>query len=554
MIGRNWVGLIGAVLLTAFCPANAQERPRGGAPGELVPPPVPPVQYLLLPERAAIAPVVDCARLRERDFAGVKEGPARVLSATLEPAHDGRAEFCLVKGYVAPTIQFELRLPTHGYTGRYLQGGCGGNCGRIPTSVMPQCDNRTAFSGAFALGFEDSGHVGGDGVWSLGGEQVRIDFAYRAAHAFSAAAKAIVGAYYGRPPAYSYFEGCSDGGREALAEAQRYPKDFDGIVAGAAPNLISEAMERFLWEGRWGTDAAGKPVFDQPALVALHAAVMQNCDGLDGLKDGQIDDPRQCRFDPATIRCGAPVVRAGACLTAEQADVARRFYQGPVDAAGRHLYPGGEPYGSELSWGGGISLARAGGAMLEENVRTMIFQRQLPESVTLKTWKWDAATLNELHRRGALYDTDNPDLRPFRAAGGKMVLWYGLADSAAGADSLPDYYQRVRDKMGGLEAARGFVRMFPLPGVYHCGAGYLPYQADMLGTIVNWVERGSAPDKVVASAFLPGGGVRTRPIFAYPTRAAYSGRGSIDDAANFVGRAPAREPDDHYRWLGAPSR
>lgn len=539
-------GLVAAQLI------HAQEmaRPRTqvqGTPGATAP-----VVYTSLPERATIAPKISCAALGRGDFADVKEGPARVLSSATEPAAGQRAEFCLVKGYVAPNIHFELRLPTRGYTGRYLQGGCGGNCGRIPSEVTPQCDNEQAVSGAFAVGFEDSGHLGGDGVWALGGEQVQKDFAYRAAHAFSAAAKAIIAAYYGAPPAFSYFEGCSDGGREALSEAQRYPTDFNGIVAGAAPNIISEAMQRFLWEARWGLDPTGKPIIDANAAAVLHSAVMNACDDIDGLRDGQIDDPRQCHFDPARISCRAAPTHA--CLTPVQVEVARRFYQGPVDEQGRHLYPGGEPYGNELSWGERGGLAGAGQEMFDENVRTMIFQRQLPHDLTLAKWRWDGETLHELARRGAIYDVDNPDLRPFRNAGGKMIIWYGLADPAAGVDSLPDYYQRVRDAVGGTAAARQFVRMFPIPGVYHCRGGYIPYQANMLGTIVTWVEQGMAPDKVIVAARLQDGGTRTRPVYAYPVRAVYSGRGSIDDAANFVGRAPARDPDDHYDWLGAPGR
>ncbi|MEO6151708.1 MAG: tannase/feruloyl esterase family alpha/beta hydrolase, partial [Croceibacterium sp.] len=339
--------------------------------------------------------------------------------------------------------------------------------------------------------------------------------------------------------------------REAFTEAQRYPDDFDGLVAGAAASLITEAMERFLWEARWGIDAAGKPVFDPRGAGILHAAVMESCDAVDGLRDGQIDDPRRCRFAPASIRCSASRVAAEGCLSPVQVDVAEKFYQGPVDASGRHLYPGGEAFGSELTWSERGSLAGAGRSMFEDNVRTMIFQRQLPEELTLETWQWDAATLRELSRRGAIYDANNPDLRPLRASGGKMMIWYGAADPAAGVDAMPDYYQRVRDAVGGSAAARAFVRMYPIPGVYHCGNGYIPYQLNLLSAIVDWVERGQAPAQLNTAALLPDGRVRTRPVFAYPVRAVYNGTGSIDDAANFHGEAPAHEPADRYRWLGA---
>jgi feruloyl esterase len=542
----------GLVVLFVIAELFAAFAARSGAAVQ-TPPPGPParaVDYVPLPARAVIAPTIDCAALAGRSFAEVKQGPARVVSAQLEPAANGRAEFCLVKGYVAPTIQFELGLPTKTYTGRYLQGGCGGNCGFIMRGFAPACDTPAALAGAFALGFEDSGHVGGDGVWALGGRQARVDFAYRAAHAFSQAAKAIIQAYYGQPPAFAYFQGCSDGGREAFAEAQRYPADFNGIVAGSAALLFTEAAERVIWEAKWGHDDQGRPIFDQVSLEALHAAVMSACDGLDGLRDGQIDDPRACRFDPAVLLC-APANANARCLTPPQVQAARRFYQGPVDRAGRHLYPGGEPYGAELTWAGRGALGEAAPQTIRENVRDMTFLGALPEGVDVQTWRFDAPTLRELRRRGHIYDADNPDLRPLKAAGGKLIIWYGAADPAAGSVALPDYYQRVQDRVGGLNVARGFVRMFPVPGVYHCGSGYLPYQEDFLGAMVAWVETGAAPDLMMASAQLPDGELRRRPVFAYPVRARYAGKGDIDDPASFVGRAPATPPNDHYPWLGA---
>ncbi len=520
-LGRGTALGLGIALIAVFALgggrwAQAQER---GVPSEaasFLAPSIPPVVYVPLPKRAVVDPIIDCTALAGSSFAQVKDAPARILTAKVEAATPVRAEFCLVTGYVAPTIMFELRMPTKTYTGRYLQTGCGGNCGMIAGFVSPACDNKVAYSGAFAVGAENAGHQGSpmDGVWALGGEQVRIDFAYRASHAFSLAAKAILQAYYGQSPAYSYFQGCSDGGREALTEVQRYPNDFNGVLGGAAALMITEAMERFIWEARWGRDAQGKPVFDMAALETLHAAVIASCDAADGLKDGQIDDPRTCRFDPQQIAC-APNAKAGTCLTQEQIDVAKRFYQGPVDEAGRHLYPGGEAYGAELNWAGGRGgLTDAGTGMLAENVRNMIFLGELPADVTVQTWKFDEATFRELTRRGAIYDANNPDLRPFHSAGGKLILWSGAADPAAGANALPDYYQRVENMVGGLRAARSFARLFVIPGVYHCGRGYIPYDQDFLGAMVGWVEKGAAPDKVIATANLADGHIRRRPVFA----------------------------------------
>lgn len=513
----------------------------------------PRVDMLPLPERGIIGPATDCAALAGRNFSDVAEGPARVQSAAVEGASEERAEFCVVKGYVAPSIQFELRLPTKTWSGRYLQGGCGGNCGMIMNVVMPRCDTRAAYAGAFAVGFENSGHVGMDGVWALGGQGVREDFAYRAAHAFAAAAKAIISAYYARPPEFSYFLGCSDGGREAMAETQRYPRDFNGVIAGSPAFAIAEAMERFIWEARWGRDVQGGLVFDLASATLLHDAVLGACDSLDGVSDGQIDDPRLCHFDPDTLRCSEQRGPPG-CLTAVQVEAARKFYQGPVDENGRHLFYGGEPYGSELTWVERYALATAGPVMFEDAVKNMIFQRELSPDASVRNWPFDRATFNELSRRGALYDAPNADLRAFRDAGGKLILWQGFADPAAGAYGLPDYYARAGILAGGLEPERRFARMFLIPGVYHCSGGYVPYEVDLLGAMVNWVETGKAPDQLLATAELKDGSIRRRPMFAYPVKARYRGRGDVNDPRNFVGQAPVQAPNDLYEWAGAPDR
>jgi Tannase and feruloyl esterase len=513
-------------------------------------PSAPAVDMAALPVRATIAPALDCAALVQHDFSTVTDAPARVQSATIEAGSGERAEFCLVKGYVAPTIQFELRLPTRQWTGRYLQGGCGGNCGAIVSFLAPRCDTQTAYAGAFAIGFENSGHVGGDGVWALANQGVREDFAFRAAHVFSIAAKSIMAAYYGRAPDYSYFQGCSDGGREAMMETQRYPADFNGVIAGSPAFAIAEAMERFIWEARWGRDDRGRLVFDAAAASLLHDAVIGACDALDGVKDGQIDDPRLCRFDPHTLLCSSARAPPN-CLTAVQADVAAKFYAGPIDERGRHLFYGGEPYGSELSWVERFALPVAGGTMFEDTVKNMIFQQTLGERASVDSWRFDSATFEQLSRRGAIFDARSTDLNEFRRQGGKLILWQGFADPAAGAYGLPDYYQRLRQGLGDFASLRSFVRMFLIPGVYHCGAGYVPYEEDLLGAMVNWVEAGRAPDVLIATATLKDGTVRKRPVFAYPVQARYRGRGDVNDPSSFVGHAPSREPMDLYEWAGA---
>jgi len=311
-------------------------------------------------------------------------------------------------------------------------------------------------------------------------------------------------------------------------------------------------MERFIWEARWGRDAQGSLVFDEAAVTLLHAAVMNACDALDGVKDGQIDDPRLCHFDPATLVCHAQK-SPPKCLTTSQVEVARKLYAGPVDESGRHLFYGGEPYGSELSWVERFALPVMGGVMFDEAVRNMIFQRASGSAASVQDWRFDAQTFAELKRHGALYDAQSADLRGFRDRGGKLILWQGFADPAAGAYGLPDYYYRLSREVGGIEAARGFARMFLIPGVYHCAGGYVPYEEDLLGALVNWVEQGHAPDYVLATALLKEGAVRSRPIFAYPVQARYRGRGDVNDPRNFAASAPKSAPMDLYDWAGAPN-
>jgi tannase/feruloyl esterase len=508
----------------------------------------PPLQSL--PDRPIELPQMTCEALSTHPFASVQQVTFRIMSATVQSAQPGRAEFCLVKGYVAPQVQFALYLPTKSYTGRYLQGGCGGMCGVIGDSLQPSCDSAIAFGGSFALEFNNSGHVGagiGDGAWAKDAPELREDYAYRATHAAQVASKAIVAAYYGKPPRWSYFQGCSDGGREALMESLRYPTDFNGIVAGSVFSMPA-VMEQFLWDSHVALKADDQKILTSEATALLHRAVLDKCDALDGARDGQIDDPRLCHYDPAKLAC-----RSGqqppACLTPEQITAARQLYQGPMDSAGHRLFPGGLPYGSELLWSQQGALT-ATGIAAGGYLQNLAFPNQLPPDFTWRNWTFDLQSFEKLEAAAAVYDPRSPDLRPFRDAGGKLILWQGTADQASGIYGMPAYYQDMRDVMGGLEATRRFARLFLIPGVYHCGGGYIPYQEDFLGAMVNWVERDQPPVQIVAAARLQDGSLRQRPLFAYPERAKYV-KGDLNNPGSFVGVMPPKEPDDHYDWAGA---
>lgn len=516
----------------AACSASSAiaQRPMG---------PPSPVAMIALPARPVILPAMSCEALRRHDFARAADAPAEILTAADVPATEGRPAYCRVTGYVTPQVQFELHLPTATYTGRYLQNGCGGNCGFIRLGLAPRCDNSQAESGAFATAATNAGHVG-NSLWSRDNPGLVRDFAERGVHVTALAAKAIIAAFYGHAPRHSYFSGCSDGGREAIKEARRFPQDFDGIVAGSPATYVTSAFLRFIWQDRANLRADGSQILTDRAVATLHAAVLAECDAKDGLKDGQIDEPRACTLDPATIVCKPGQVED--CITADQAKTARAFYSGAVDETGTHYTTGGQPYGSELTWVAGSHRAET-----DAFFGDLVMGSANWRSVDLR---FTRAEMEDIARHAALVEEHDADLTGLRDRGGKLLIWEGLADFAAGPRGTLHYYQQVREALGGTAKARDTVRFFRIPGVYHCGGGYLPYEENMLGALVAWVERGIAPDSVTAAVLLPDGSVRQRPIYAYPVRAKYTGRGDINRSESFTGVWPKRDPDDHFPWAG----
>ena len=278
------------------------------------------------------------------------EKAARVDATAGDPAH------CAVEGYVEPAVRFQLRLPLTTWSGRFLQYGCDGLCGLFPRWSFRTCGPD---GGDMAVAVTNDGHVAKgdnpftlimDGTWAAHDQAARDDFFYRAPHVVSVASKKIIATFYGRPPVHSYFSGCSTGGREGLLLAQRYPHDFDGIVVGSPTHIMGPIGMYHAWLSKMNLRADGSPVLTADKLAPLHSAVLAACDGVDGLADGQIDDPRACRYDPGALLCtGAD---GPDCLTAAQVAVVRRLYHGPTDEHGRRLYPGWESRGSELAWYG----------------------------------------------------------------------------------------------------------------------------------------------------------------------------------------------------------
>jgi hypothetical protein len=557
-VARLWLAAA-AALMTAAAVVAVQASASAAPSRPTHPAAVTAAGQALAPKPVTVlAPVQTCAQLATLDLTGLPGAPTQIDSATTATASGGWT-YCDVTGTIAPQDQFQLQLPLTTYTQRYLQTGCGGLCGSLSISAPASYNCAPVNNGAFAEASDNEGHTSGGGTFGENPE-LRADFGYVTEHELAVVAKTLIKDFYGSAPSYSYYDGCSQGGHEALLEAQRYPRDFNGIIAGA-PASITQELNTFYqpWLANVDWTAAGQPILTAAQLPLLHNAVLAACDGKDGLVDGQIDDPRQCDFNPARLQC--PGAAAPTCLTAAQVAVVDKIYSGPVDPQGQRLYPGGEPYGSELAWAGwmipepGQTFAATIAASIGgEWLKWMTFNNVLPGSQTadLRHAVFTRAEFAKVQRLAGLYDADNPDLSAFRADGGKLIIWQGWADQAISPYGTIDYYTAMTKKMGGQAATQQFARLFMLPGVNHCGGGTAPNQIDMVDPMLNWVEHGTAPASVVAtelSAATPPAVVRTRPVYPYPEVARYNGSGSINDAANFHGVMPTW-PQPTTAWLG----
>jgi feruloyl esterase len=487
-------------------------------------------------------------------LAQLPEAPTSILQAQVIAAHDGVPEVCQVNGLVAPSIQFELRMPTTQWNGRFMHYGCGGACGII---YRPQLEEPLARG--YAVVSSDMGHAGAPNNWvfAYGNVQGLIDFSYRATHVVTMAAKAVVKAAYGLPAKFSYMYGCSTGGLQGQIEAQRYPHDFDGIVSGSPIYLTGPSYSEYAV--RANLDARGNGIFDPDKLPMLRKAVLDACDAKDGLRDGILQDPRQCGFDPATIQCRGKDAKS--CLTAAEVAVVRKIYAGPVAADGTpasygwagmlpgseyEWYPGligdkGKPHqratGADYDYGNGVyplTAAALGKAYSFADDYTAA-------RGTLGVYP--GGTLNWFRWAGS------PDLRRFRDAGGKIITWHGWDDGEAAPGTSVDYHELMARTMGGEAEAQKFSRLFMLPGTAHCRRGPGGDSVDWISAIENWVEHGQAPDQVIAHHLvreqnylglprprypLPAGSYdRTRPVYPYPLIARYKGAGDPNIAASW---------------------
>ena len=452
--------------------------------------------------------------------------------------------YCRVEGVIAPSIRFEVRLPDT-WNGKFQGVGNGGLAGFISFYGLD-----VAVARGYATASTDTGHGGSpfDGSWALGRPDLVEDFGHRAIHVMTVTAKAIVEAYYGTPPARSYFVGCSTGGKQGLTEAQRYPDDYDGIVAGAPANFFTHLSAASNW--------VSQAVHEDPASVipatklpAIAAAVLAQCDARDRVSDGVIADPRRCRFRPKRLRCAG--AETDACLTDAQITGLEKLYAGPRTSKGKRIYPGFLPggelaAGTDVGPGGEPSI----GGWETWIVGTMPGLAHLIQDSFFKflvfedpAWDWRTFDFDRDVRiadtkLAAIVNATDPDLRRFRDRGGKLLMFHGWSDPAISARNSIDYWRSVVRVMRGRRRTDAFLRLFLAPGMQHCAGGPGPNVFDTVGALEQWVEQDAAPERLVATHRTAGIVDRTRPLCPHPRVARWDGVGDSDDAASFTcGRA-----------------
>jgi feruloyl esterase len=451
-------------------------------------------------------------------------------------------EYCQVTGLLSPEIAFEVSLPAR-WNGRFYMFGNGGHAGEVLDDPRRIAQRNAALQTGFAVAQTNTGHDARQepgASFVMSNPRKAIDYAYRAVHLTATIARAITADYYGKPVSRAYWNSCSNGGRQGLIEAQRYPADFDGIVANA-PWLDSTG---FTIGAMWNERALSEAPVTEAQLLLVADKVMAKCDAIDGLKDGLIDDPRRCGFDPARDVPACNADQNGKdCLSAVQARAVAKVYGGPV-SNGKPFFPGFEP-GSEAVmglFGGGTGsgwmnvivsprpgVAPADFNLAENTMRYLVHKPPRPD-YDYRNFDFDR-DIHLLDDWGKLADADDPDLSAFRQRGGKLLMTHGWADAILQPRVSIDYYDQAVAVNG--PDTSDFFRLFMVPGMAHCNGGTGPDLHDPMTAIINWVEQGRAPDSIVANRVVNNQVVRTRPLCPYPKVARYTGQGSIDDAANF---------------------
>ena len=495
------------------------------------------VHYSVAPAKPAMA----CAGV-----AGLATAETTIVSTRVIPAAEGIPEHCRVTGLIQPEIRFELNLPAN-WNRRFYMHGNGGFAGEAPEFGSRPMTRANALKQGFAVAQTNTGHdATAEPLASFAASyQKRVDYAFRAVHMTAVEAKRITAAYYGRAAAYSYWDGCSTGGRQGLISAQRFPQDFDGIVAGAPVLNFVDTVAQSLWNGL----ALAETPVPLAKMKLVSDAAYARCDAKDGLKDGLIDDPRRCDFDPARDVVQCPAGQDGeSCLTSAQTAALKKIYAGvQVEGKPAHF---GQVVGAETAGvsftGSGMTdsgwamwlIQPASGKAIQHAYGESFVRYFLPKpDPSLDVAKFDfAKDIAKYADARALLNATDPNLAPFRARGGKLLMYFGWADTALPPLMGVDYYLKAVAANG--LSTPDFFRLFMVPGMFHCRGGIGTDRLDAMTALINWVENGAAPASITAAQADKGKQVRTRPLCPYPQVARYSGSGSPDDAASFACKAP----------------
>lgn len=539
--------LLGTAALLAACHGGSNVAPDSTAPVATT-----------ATALAVVKPVVDCTQLAAVDVTDIGGAGSKITSATVVTTtlNGSSVSICAVKGTLAPASTFEVALPVSTWTQRFAELGCGGLCGSVSD---PTQQSSFSFSykcplvqqGGFVTAATDMGHQGNDAGWTTD-PQKQADFAYRGQHITTLAAKKLIKAYYGQEQKFSYFVGCSDGGREALMAAQRYPNDYNGIIAGAPAAHFQ--VQNSVFHG-WSVvansttgDSNGNSVLYPDKVAVLHKAVLAACADT---PDGLISDPRACNFDPASIACPAGAQDTGLCLTQAEVVAAGRIYGGPVDVkTGMPMQIGRPLPGSEGNWVG-VEVPRTGSSSAPVPVKSGVFSYNIvtgaynliftgtPAMPNIDTFGYTDGSFYSTYllENHPLNDATNPDLSAFKKAGGKLILWHGWADQHISPMYTILYYEAMQNQMGQTTVDE-FARMYLVPGVGHCGGGEGDDSIDLVSNITGWVEQGTAPGSVMTYKLDSSGSqTASRPVYPYPAVARYTGSGDWHDGANYVSDA-----------------
>jgi feruloyl esterase len=437
------------------------------------------------------------------------------------PAH------CRVAAVLAPSadshIEVEFWMPAENWNGKFEAVGNGGFAGNISFPAMA-----SALREGYATASTDTGHKGGSAVFALNHPEKMVDFAWRSVHEMTVKAKQLIAEYYGSGPRLSYWNGCSTGGRQGLKAAQLFPEDFDGILAGAPANYETHLH---AWTVAIGMAVIkdDKNILPPSMYPIINKAVLAACDSLDGVKDGLLNDPRKCHFDPATLLCANG--KTEGCLNADQVAAVKKVYTPAKTSKGELIFPTYEP-GSEMAW----NVILGGNAPTQLGQDTFMY-------LTYADPKWDWHTF-DLERDTAAADRKDdgvinaidPDLSKFKAHGGKLLMYHGWNDTAIAPENSINYYGTVLKKMGAKQDE--WYRLFMIPGMQHCGGGPGPNQFGGMAALERWRESGTAPDVMMASHVTGTNVDMTRPLCPYPQVAVYKGTGSTNDAASFSCKMP----------------